>query len=198
MTTSGSVTSRCRRARSCSSVVYAPKNRPPGIRLATRSLRPAATSVGLQLQTDIAVSPTGDVWAMNNWRTLTSSASGLARWRQRSGTTARSPAMSGGSTIDTDRSRLDGRCEFVQRPFVSERWKSLTGHKPTLHTSAQFHRSGQSKPGSARRSIPGTGLRVRSAHCLVVPPQDEPLVVRTRTTAIKGNPQRTLPSDFTH
>ena len=45
--------------------------------------------------------------------------------------------MSGGSTIYTGRSRVDGRCALGSGRFVSERWKSLTGLEQTLDLAFQ-------------------------------------------------------------
>ena len=49
------------------------ENCPPGMKTGEQISPPGGyVGGGLQLQTDIAVSPTGDVWAMNNWQDIDS------------------------------------------------------------------------------------------------------------------------------
>jgi hypothetical protein len=49
------------------------ENCPPGMKTGDQISPPGGyVGGGLQLQTDIAVSPTGDVWAMNNWQDIDS------------------------------------------------------------------------------------------------------------------------------
>jgi hypothetical protein len=44
------------------------ENCPPGMKTGDQISPPAGyVGGGLQMQTDIAISPSGDVWVMNNW-----------------------------------------------------------------------------------------------------------------------------------
>jgi hypothetical protein len=46
----------------------AAENCPPGMKTGDQISPPAGyVGGGLQMQTDIAISPSGDVWVMNNW-----------------------------------------------------------------------------------------------------------------------------------
>ncbi len=62
-----------------------------------------------QLQHDVLEELRANLHVLPLWSTPTGSSG--------SGTAARSPAMSGGSTIYTGRSRLDGRCECSGRSY---------------------------------------------------------------------------------
>ena len=55
------------------------ENCPPGMKTGDQISPPGGyVGGGLQLQTDIAISPTGDVWAMNNWQDIDSCYAGPA------------------------------------------------------------------------------------------------------------------------
>jgi hypothetical protein len=55
------------------------ENCPPGMKTGDQISPPGGyVGGGLQLQTDIAVSPAGDVWVMNNWQDIDSCYSGAA------------------------------------------------------------------------------------------------------------------------
>ena len=55
------------------------ENCPPGMKTGDQISPPGGyVGGGLQLQTDIAVSPAGDVWAMNNWQDIDSCYPGAA------------------------------------------------------------------------------------------------------------------------
>ena len=62
------------------------ENCPPGFKTGDQ-ISPAGGYVGggLQMQTDIAVSPAGDVWAMNNWQDVDSCYAGPPEALSRSG-----------------------------------------------------------------------------------------------------------------
>ena len=70
MTTSGS------ELRDAEQPYYVPlrdENCPPGFKTGDQIAPPNGyVGGGLQMQTDIAVSPSGDVWAMNNWQDIDS------------------------------------------------------------------------------------------------------------------------------
>src|SRR4029450_9726358 len=49
------------------------KNCPPGMKTGDRISPPGGyVGGGLQMQTDLAISPAGDVWVMNNWQDIDS------------------------------------------------------------------------------------------------------------------------------
>jgi hypothetical protein len=57
------------------------ENCPPGFRTGDQISPPGGyVAGGLQMQTDIAVGPAGDVWAMNNWDILDSCFSAIPDW----------------------------------------------------------------------------------------------------------------------
>src|SRR5215471_4993553 len=68
-TTSGFPISRCPTARSRSSA----ENCPPGFKTGDQiSPRGGYVGGGLQMQVDVAISPSGDVWVTNNWQDIDS------------------------------------------------------------------------------------------------------------------------------
>ena len=60
-------------ARSCSCAASRTENCPPGMKTGDQISPPGGyVGGGLQMQTDLAIDPAGDVWVMNNWQDIDS------------------------------------------------------------------------------------------------------------------------------